>query len=331
MTEPPFPSLKLLPPGVVSNRLKGDAEERRAHQWLEGADQRPLQAALVGVPFDGASTVRAGSRHAPDAVRLALGLYTTYATETGRDMFPLAVTDLGDVEVIVTDKPTTFARVSEVVRALSAAATVPVIIGGDHSIAFATVSGLCLAHPGRRVGILQFDAHHDLRTAHFGAESSGVPFRQLLDRWPGQVDGSAIVQIGIADFANTPAHAAYAREQGITVHSNQAVHRDGLLPLVEQALSRIAGRADLLWVSLDIDCVDQSQAPGTAAPNPAGLDARDLQRAVRRVAAHPLFAGMEVVEISPPWDVGGITANLGAALVLNALMGLAERLGSLAG
>lgn len=329
MMDTPFGKLPLLPPGVVSNRLRGDADERRAHQWL-GDASRPLQAALVGVPFDGASTVRAGSRHAPDAVRMALGLYTTYSTETGRDMFPLAAADLGDVEIVVTDKPATFARITELVRAVSAAGALPVLLGGDHSIAFPSVSGLCLAHPGKRVGILQFDAHHDVRTAHFGAESSGVPFRQLLERWPEQVQDGAMVQVGIAEFANTPAHAAYARERGITVHSNVAVRRGGLLPIVEAALLRLASQAELIWVSLDIDCVDQSQAPGTAAPNPAGLDARDLQRAIRLIAAHPLFAGIEVVEISPPWDVGGMTANLGAALVINALMGVGERFGSLA-
>jgi formimidoylglutamase len=316
--------LPLLPPGLVVNRLRGDPAERRAHGWLGERLEGPLDAAFLGVPFDGASTVRPGSRFAPDAVRAALGLYTAWSVETGRDMSVLAAADVGDVDVVVTDKPATFARVTEVVRMLAAAGTRPVVIGGDHSIAFPTVSGLCEAFPGRRVGIVQFDAHHDLREAHFGAESSGVPFRRLLERWPDQVRGQGLVQIGIGEFCNAPAHAAYARERGVTVRSDVAVRRLGLARVVDEALAHLESRADLLWVSLDIDCVDQSQAPGTAAPNPAGLDARDLQDAVRRIAAHPCFAGIEIVEISPPFDVAGITANLGAALALNALMGIAE-------
>jgi formimidoylglutamase len=316
--------LPLLPPGLVVNRLRGDPAERRAHGWLGETRAGILDAAFLGVPFDGASTVRPGSRFAPDAVRAALGLYTAWSVETGRDMSTLAAADIGDVDIVVTDKPTTFARVTQVVRALAEAGTRPVVIGGDHSIAFPTISGLCEAHPGRRIGILQFDAHHDLREAHFGAESSGVPFRRLLERWPEQVRGEALVQIGIGEFCNAPAHAAYARGQGVTVRSDVAVRRLGLARVVDEALSHLEERADLLWISFDVDCIDQSQAPGTAAPNPAGLDARDLQEAVRRIAAHPAFAGIEIVEISPPFDVAGITANVGAALVLNALMGIAE-------
>ncbi|WP_342237231.1 arginase family protein [Inquilinus sp. OTU3971] len=96
---------------------------------------------------------------------------------------------------------------------------------------------------------------------------------------------------------------------------------------VEQALALATDGVDALYVSVDIDCIDQSQAPGTAAPNPGGLDARDVQEALHRIGGHPKTLGFDLVEISPPFDHDDITGRTGAALVLNLLFGLAGRAG----
>lgn len=322
MTDPK--SLPLSPPGIVVNLLKGDPAEHRANSWLEWGGSFDLDAALLGVPFDGASTVRPGSRHGPDAVRTALAFYTAHSTDAGAPMSDMRAADIGDVTVTVTDKPATFARVTETVAALAGRGIKPMIIGGDHSIAEATIGGLCEAMPGKRVGIVHFDAHHDLREAHFGAESSGVPFRNLLEKRPEQIHGQNVVQIGIADFCNTPVHQAYAAEKGVTVISNLAVRRDGIEAAIDTAIARATKDTDAFWISVDVDAIDQSQAPGTAAPNPFGLDGRDVALALRRMGGHPKCAGAEVVEISPPLDVNNMTGNLGAVLALNYFYGVFE-------
>lgn len=315
----------LRPPGLVVNALKGDAAEERAHRWLEWDGNSRPTAAVLGVPFDGASVVRTGSRHGPDAVRLAMGNYTTFATSTATTIQGADAADVGDVEVVLTDMPGTFARVRETVSALVEAGSVVVVVGGDHSISWPVLEGVTEALPGKQLGVIHFDAHHDLREAHFGAESSGVPFRKALNFDGAPLRGRNLVQIGIAEFANAPEHARYAEDRGVRVIGNLEVFQRGLDACIDEALQIAGDGTDALYVSVDIDAIDHSQAPGTAAPNPNGLDARDVYRAVRRVARQPQTVGMDVVEISPNLEHGNITGNTGALLVLSFLAGVSER------
>jgi formimidoylglutamase len=318
--------LDLQPPGLVVNALKGDASERRANGWLEwDGSLDGLDAALLGVPFDGASTVRTGSRHGPDAVRRMLPLYTTYSSDLHRNMNGLRAADVGDVRVVVTDMPGTFERVTSAVAALVGRGIRVLALGGDHSVSWPLIEGVCRALPGKRIGVVHFDAHHDLRESHLGALSSGVPFRKALELPGSPLRGRNLVQIGMVEFGNAPTHADYARRMGVTVFPMLRVWRDGLMPLVEEALAIAGDGTDAIYVSIDIDAVDQGQAPGTASPNPFGIDARDLQLALRRLAGDPKTVAADVVEINPPFDHDDMTARLGATLALNFLMGLALR------
>lgn len=316
----------LNPPGRIVNSLKGDPAEQRANQWLEwGPLESDLDIAFLGMPFDGASTVRTGSRHAPDAVRQALAYYTTFSTQNGRSMGHLKAADIGDIAVIATNMAKSFERLASVMSYIFATGIVPVTIGGDHSIAWPILEAATRCYGKQGVGVIHFDAHHDLREAHFGAESSGVPFRKALNFKNDPVAGRNLVQIGIADFCNAPAHLNYARAQGVTVFSNLAVREIGIDKVVDQAIAKAGRGVKAIYVSVDIDSIDHSQAPGTAAPNAAGLDARDVQRALRRIAQHPKVIGLDIVEISPPLDIHDMTANTGAMLALNFLYGISCR------
>ncbi|HSI39264.1 MAG TPA: agmatinase family protein [Xanthobacteraceae bacterium] len=317
---------ELLPPGVVVNTMRGDAAEHRAPAWLDWDGTLELDAALIGVPYDGASVVRTGSRHGPNAVRQAMMYFTTYSSRDRRSMVGLRAADLGDVAVVMTDMERTFRAISAAVRGLVERGIVPVVIGGDHSIAFPNIRGVVEAlGPGKRIGIVHFDAHHDLRTAHLGAESSGVPFRKALEMPGRPLAGRNLVQIGLAEFHNSPQLDEYAAQMGVTVVSGLEVRERGIEAVVEQALSIATEGVDALYVSVDIDCINQAQAPGTAAPNPFGLDAREVQAALRRIGAHPKLAGADIVEISPPFDPQNITGGTGASLVLSLLYGLSLR------
>jgi formimidoylglutamase len=315
----------LQPPGLVVNTLKGDAAEERAHRWLEWDGETLPAVALLGVPFDGASVVRTGSRHGPEAVRLALQNYTTFATSTGATIQGAGAADVGDLDVVLTDMAATFRRLRETVRALVSAGTLVVAVGGDHSITWPILEGVTGALPSRQLGVIHFDAHHDLRESHFGAESSGVPLRKALAFEGAPLRGRNLVQIGIAEFANAPGHARFAEEQGVTVMGNTEVFERGLDACVEDALQRAADGTDAIYVTIDVDAIDHSQAPGTAAPNPNGLDARDLYRQLRRIARRRDVVGMDVVEISPTLEHGNLTGNVGAMLVMSFLAGVSER------
>jgi formimidoylglutamase len=320
---PPF---DLAPPGLVVNSLKGDPDEHRAGGWLAWDGRlEGLQAALIGVPFDGASVVRTGARHGPEAVRQSFMYYTTFSSRDARAMSGFRATDLGDVKVNLTDMAATRASIVRASRGLVERGIVPVSVGGDHWVAYPLIEGVTEALPGKKLGIIHFDAHHDLRKAHLGAESSGVPFRKALELPGTPIAGRNLVQIGMAEFANSPQLADYAREMGVTVFSQLAVAERGMDPIIAEALARAADGTDAIYVSVDIDAIDQSQAPGTAAPNPCGLDARDVMAALRRAAAHPKMVGFDLVEIAPAYDVHGLTGRTGAMLVLNVLYGLSTR------
>lgn len=318
--------LDLAPPGLVVNSMKGDPDEHRAGGWLAWDGRLDgLGAALIGVPFDGASVVRTGARHGPEAVRRSFMYYTTFSSLDGRTMGDLRAADLGDVKVNLTDMAASFESIRAAARALAERGIVPVTVGGDHWIAYPLLAGVAAALAGKRLGVIHFDAHHDLRKAHLGAESSGVPFRKALELPGTPLAGRNLVQIGMAEFANSPQLAGYAREMGVTVFPEREVAMRGMAAIVEEALVRAGEGTDAIYVSVDIDCIDQSQAPGTAAPNPCGLDARDVQAALRRIARHPKTVGFDLVEIAPYYDVHDLTGRTGAALVLNFLYGLATR------
>ena len=313
---------KLVKPGLIVNWLKGDPAEMRANTWLEWDGSWDLEAVYLGIPFDGAGTVRSGSRHAPDEVRRALPFYTSYSTTDSFEMRDLKVADIGDVQTIVTDMDVSYANISDTMSFLAERGIRPAIIGGDNSITYPVVRGLCRGMPGKTIGIVHVDAHHDLRESHYGAMSSGVPYRLLLERHGDQVKGQHMTQIGISDFCNNPYHHAYARDQGIEVISNIQVWEEGIEWTINRAVQR-AGSADAIYISIDVDGVDQSSAPGTAAPNPFGIDGRDVIMAVRKIARHPKCLGMEITELSPPLDVNHMTSNWAAVVFMNFFYGLA--------
>jgi len=318
--------LDLLPPGLIVNTMKGDVAEHRAGAWLSWDGTLDLDCAIVGVPYDGASVVRTGSRHGPDAVRQGLMYFTTYSSRDRRTMTDFRAADIGDVQVVLTDMEGTFKRITQTVSTLVSRGIVPVMIGGDHSIAYPNMRGVMEAMgPGKKLGVIHFDAHHDLRKAHLGAESSGVPFRKTLEMPGTLMSGPNLVQIGMAEFTNSPQLDDYAKEMGVTVISGLEVRERGMASVVEQALEVAGNGTDAIYVSVDIDVLDLSQAPGTAAPNPFGLPAHDIQYALRKIGASGKVIGADLVEISPPFDPRNITGSTGASLILSLLYGLSSK------
>ena len=135
--------LPLAPPGLIVNSMKGDPDEYRAAGFLAWDGKwEGLQAGLIGVPFDGASVVRTGARHGPDAVRQAFMYYTNFSSLDGRAMTGFRAADLGDVKVTLTDMASTFDNISATARGLVARGIVPLTIGGDHWITYPLLKGL---------------------------------------------------------------------------------------------------------------------------------------------------------------------------------------------
>lgn len=317
----------LRPPSVTRRAPWEDSEERRVSNWLTPWDfQEPIDAGLIGAPYSGASISASGAAGGPEAVRLAFRYNTTYSPDWDTDIQRLRVRDLGDIAGHLTSVETAHRRIEEAVAgALTVGAPfVPIIIGGDHSITAPAVRGFCAANPGKKVGIINFDAHFDVRNMEHGPHN-GTPFRQIVEGGIG-VSGRNVVEIGIHGFMNSARYYRWALDQGVTIISARRVEQQGMAACVEEALAIAGDGTDLIYVSVDIDCLAYPWAPGTAASSAEGLSAWQLLEGVFACGLHEKVAAMDLVEIDPTRDVKDVTARAGCSVILTFLAGLYRRL-----
>jgi formiminoglutamase len=317
----------LSPPTVVKRAGWQDSEELRVSNWLTPWDgKEPLDAGLIGLPYSGASINPSAAYGAPESVRLAFRYNTTYSPDWDTDIRNLRARDLGDVGGHLTDVNIAHGKIEAAVAAACAVEPrfVPVMIGGDHSVTAPAVRGFCAANPGKRVGVINIDAHLDVRNFEHGPHN-GTPFRAILTgNLP--IDGRNLVEVGIHGFMNAAAYMQWARKQGVTIISGRDVERRGMADCIAEAL-RIAGDgADLIYLSVDIDCLAYPWAIGTAATSPEGLSAWQLLEAVWTCGRDPKVAAMDLVEIDPSRDVKDLTSRTGASVILTFLAGLHWRL-----
>jgi agmatinase len=282
--------------------------------------------ALVGVPFDTSVLGRRGARFGPAGIRQVLLSSAACAPGLGVDLAagPRFV-DFGDVDVVHTDVAETHRRVETVVAGICRLGATPVVLGGDHGTSYATILGLANAGGGP-VGVVQIDAHLDVRALHRGEISSGTPFRRLLEA-PGDVlRGSNLVQLGIGDWRNSRRYLDYSSAQGTLVIPARAVHQRGPEAVVGDALTRATDGTRGFFVSFDLDALDPAYAPGVSAHAPGGLTAVEALEIVFQLGQHPLCRGFDLVELAPPLDVQDLSSHLAAALTLHFLAASAIRL-----
>ena len=278
---------------------------------------------IVGVPFDTAVMGRRGCRFGPESIRNSLVFSNVYDPSVDVDLSTgLSVSDFGNIDVLQTDVLGTHDRIETVMTSIYEQGTTPVIIGGDHSIAYPNVKALMNNTKGK-VGVIMIDGHLDVRHSHHGEVSSGTPFRRLMEEADNPLRPENFVEIGINGWLNSRYYMDYCREQGVTVIPARQVHRQGVDDVIEQAIEIAGNDTDAIFLSIDIDGLDLSVAPGTCAPNPGGLTAYQGLELVWQIGQHPLAKGMDVCEVAPSLDCGGVTSMTAAALVMH-YMGAAK-------
>jgi formiminoglutamase len=172
--------------------------------------------------------------------------------------------------------------------------------------------------------VINIDAHLDVRNFEHGPHN-GTPFRAILTGGL-PIAGENFVELGIHGFMNSASYMQWAREQGATVISGLEVQRRGMGECIAEAL-RIAGDgADLIYLSVDIDCLGYPWAAGTSATSPEGLSAWQLMEAVWACGFDPKVQAMDLVEIDPGKDVKDLTSRTGCSVILTFLAGLYRRL-----
>ncbi len=317
----------LSPASVVKRAGWQDSEELRVNNWLTPWDgEEPLDAGLIGLPYSGASINPSGAYGGPEAVRMAFRYNTTYSADWDTDIRGLRARDLGDVGGHLTDVAIAHGKIEAAVAAASAIAPrfVPVMIGGDHSVTAPAVRGFCAAYPGKKIGLINIDAHLDMRNFEHGPHN-GTPFRAILSG-DLPIAGRNMVELGIHGFMNAASYMQWARAQGATVISGLDVQRRGMTDCIAQAL-RIAGDGtDLIYLSVDIDCLAYPWAIGTSATSPEGLSAWQLMEAVHACGLDPKVQAIDLVEIDPGRDVKDLTSRTGCTVILTFLAGLYRRL-----
>ncbi|MFK4042308.1 agmatinase [Nonomuraea wenchangensis] len=289
----------------------------------EGAD-----VVILGAPFDGGTSHRPGARFGPQALRQACylphdGSRPSLALRVDA-LKDLRVLDAGDVECYSGDVENSLQVIEDAVHRIAASGAVPLVLGGDHTIALPDARGTARAHLPGRTSMIHFDAHADTGDITFGhLYGHGQPMRRLIES--GAIRGDRFLQIGLRGYWPEPETLSWMAGQRMRSYEMTEIVARGLDEVLTEASAIALDECDQIFLSVDIDVCDPGHAPGTGTPEPGGLTARQLLDAVRRICYELPVAGMELVEVAPPYDHADITAFLGNRVILEALSAMARR------
>ncbi len=278
-----------------------------------------LDVAIAGIPFDCGASFRPGARFGPRAVRDISSLLRPYNRTLQLNPFELVkVADIGDLSVNPLDTMSCLEAIAQQIESLVKQGIVPVSVGGDHTVGYGTMRGVSRAL-GRPLAMVQVDAHLDTWDSYFGSRyTHGTFLRRLLEE--GIVDGTHSVQVGIRGPLFGPEDLEVVSRFGITTISAEEFAASSLTDLLQRIASKTEGQP--VYLTFDIDAVDPAFAPGTGTPEVGGLTSLQAIQLVQGLVGLPLV-GAEIVEVSPPYDHGQVTALLAARLLFEVMSVLA--------
>lgn len=293
--------------------MADDPRWPRASTWLASFDpgrDEPPGLAVLGVPAHRTSISPTNAHRTPAAVRASLARYSTWVESAGVDLRDLRVVDLGDVP----DPDTDEGEQATVGLVASLGGTPVVALGGDNSITYAVTRG------SGADGLVTLDAHHDVRDGR----SNGSPVQRLIEAG---LAGRRVVQIGIADFANSAEYAARARDHGITIVHRDVLHHRPMADVMAEALDIAGSGPDgRVHLDLDVDVCDRSVAPACPASLPGGISAAELRAAARAGGADTRVVSVDIAEVDATADAPDQrTVRLAALCVLEFAAGLTQR------
>ncbi|QYR21662.1 agmatinase family protein [Paenibacillus sp. sptzw28] len=274
-----------------------------------------FDVAVLGVPFDIGTTYRSGTRFGPQAIRRISALYQTYNYEMGVDLREqLKICDLGDVFTIANIEKS-FDQITKAVSHVMSKGTMPVILGGDHSIGYPCLRGVAENVEGN-IGIIHLDRHIDIQEKDMDERMHTTPWFHATNI--PNAPAVNLVQIGIGGWQVPRAGVKVGRERGTTIMTINDVESLGIDKVAEMALETAWKGAKAVYLSFDIDSIDCGFVPGTGWPEPGGFLPREALKLMQLVAKEGL-AAMEVVEVAPAYDISDTTALLACRAVLDVL------------
>ena len=297
--------------------------------WAEPGTYAGADVVILGAPFDGGTSHRAGTRFGPQYIRQTCylphdGSRPSLALRVDGLGSDLRVYDAGDVEMYSGDAERSVRDLQAAVYAVARTGAIPLVLGGDHTIAWPDAAGVAQHLGHGRVSMIHFDAHADTGDIAFGSlVGHGQPMRRLIES--GALRGDRFLQIGLRGYWPEPATLAWMADQRMRSYEMTEVVARGLSECLTEAFGIATDDCDGVFLSVDIDVCDPGHAPGTGTPEPGGLTARELLDSVRRIAYELPVVGVDVVEVSPPYDHADITSSLANRVVLETLSGIARR------
>ena len=286
-------------------------------EGLAGAD-----VAIVGAPMDELVSDRPGTRFGPRAVRAASGSGGPHLDAGIDALETMRVIDYGDAPVTPADPAASHEAIERTVGEIVDAGAIPIVLGGDHSIAEPDIRACARRHGP--LGLIHFDAHTDTGRQVFGAEfSHGTPMYRLVEQ--GHVAGERYAQVGLRGYWPGEEEFAWQRERGITELRMRAVVERGIADVLAEAIDAVG--TGPVFASIDVDVLDPAFAPGTGTPEPGGMNSADLLWACRELASRLELVGADVVEVLPSPSTPDVTALVGARITLELLTGIALRRG----
>ncbi|MEA2779312.1 MAG: guanidinopropionase [Rhodospirillaceae bacterium] len=282
-------------------------------------DPASVDIALVGVPWDGGTTNRAGARHGPREIRNQSTMIRGIHPVSRRNPSKICrVADLGDAPVNPIDLQATLGLIEEFFARIVEAGAAPLAAGGDHLISLPILRSVARRQP---VGLIHFDAHSDTWDSYFGGYkyTHGTPFRRAVEE--GLLDPKRVVQIGIRGSLYSEDDNEWALSQGMRIITIEEFYDLGVSQTIAEA-RRVAGDSPV-YVTFDVDGLDPVYAPGTGTPEIGGLTTHEAQRILRGLDGLDIVGG-DVVEVAPPFDPSGMTALVGATMMFEILCILAE-------
>ena len=287
------------------------------------ADPAKLDIALIGVPWDGGTTNRAGARHGPREVRNMSSFIRKVHHVSRIAPYELCrIADLGDAPVNPIDLLDSLGRIETFFAKVHAAGAVPLSVGGDHLVTLPIFRAIAAKRP---IGMIHVDAHSDTNDSYFGGNkyTHGTPFRRAIEE--GLLDPKRTVQIGVRGSIYADDDMAFAEKTGIRVMYMEEFTRIGVDKAIAVA-RRCVGKGPT-YISFDVDGLDPVYAPGTGTPEIGGLTTLEAQHLIRGLQGLDIVGG-DVVEVSPPFDPSGNTALVGANIMFEILCVLADAVAS---
>lgn len=292
---------------------------RLPHLNLNDQSINEVDFGLIGVPWDAGTTNRPGPRHGPRQMRDLSTMIRAMNGATRIKPFELAnFADLGDAPVNPADIQDCMNRITEFYQKVKSKGIIPMTIGGDHLTSLPVLRALASKAP---VGMIHFDAHTDLFESYFDGYkyTHGTPFRRAIEE--GLLDPKRVIQIGIRGSMYDGADIEWGRDKGVTIIQIEELFERGIKDVMQQARDIVGSNET--YCSYDIDFIDPTFAPGTGTPEVGGPNSFQALQVVRELSGVNLI-GMDLVEVSPPFDQSGATSWLGISIVFEMLCILAQ-------